>query len=307
MTRDWRFIRTEPLDPYSNMAIDEAILAGYLKNSTPTFRIYSWKIPSLSFGSAQKPEDDLDLEECARRGVPFVRRITGGGAILHDDELTYSLVCSKEDITGGETILGSFRAICSFLINFYKKLELEPKFAIEDRAPGDKLGVPSAFCFAAKEKYDIVVGAKKLGGNAQKRTREAIFQHGSIPIRFDMEKSAPLFKKRPANNGITCLAELVSDKLDRKNLVELLKKSFEESLGVNLVESGLTPEEEEIFHRLKSEKYSSDEWNLDRRETESSLRATATASEAKQEAGAKQSLRDRDCFVALNLSIGSSQ
>jgi len=231
MQRDWRIIHTEPLDPFQNMAMDEAIFRQYLQDNTPVFRIYGWSVPSVSLGVSQKPEEVLDLELCEKENVPFVKRMTGGGMIFHDREITYSLACSKEDIGCGDTIAGSFKVVCSFLIDFYMRLGLDAGFAV-DRAGGERFGAFSEFCFAAKEKYDIVIGRKKIGGNAQKRTREAIFQHGSIPISLDNARAASFLKKKPAAEDInaTSLEELLGRCPGREELIPILKGSFEKTV-----------------------------------------------------------------------------
>jgi len=233
MKRNWQIIQSGPLDPFQNMDIDAAILSDYLKDRVPTFRTYSWNIPSLTFGVSQKPGEVLDLERCLRENVPVVKRMTGGGIILHDDEITYSLACSAEDIGSGGTIAGSFKAVCSFLIEFYKRLGLDARFAVDCRdAESGKLGGFSDFCFAAKEKYDIVIGGKKIGGNAQKRTRGAIFQHGSIPITFDRRRAASFLKDRHAAEGAdaTSLEELLGRRPDSGKLISILKESFEKTI-----------------------------------------------------------------------------
>jgi lipoate-protein ligase A len=113
-----------------------------------------------------------------------VRRITGGGAIYHSEELTYSLVCSVDQVKASGSVLHSFKVICAFLLSLYKSLGLEADFAIESKPDyfnNKKILGSAPFCFAAKEKYDILIGNKKIGGNAQKRSKGIIFQHGSIP------------------------------------------------------------------------------------------------------------------------------
>ncbi len=228
MRSDWRVIKSGPYDAKTNMAIDGRILSEYLADGIPRFRIYSWSAPSITFGVSQKPEEVLDLERCGAEKIQYVKRMTGGGVIFHDDELTYSLACSKDDIGPSDgTVAGSFKAICAFLIEFYERLGLAPGFAV-DRAPGEKIGAFSDFCFASKEKYDIVIAGKKMGGNAQKRTRQAIFQHGSIPVSFDRRRAASLVKDKDgaAGCGAASLEELLGRRPEREELTELLGGAF---------------------------------------------------------------------------------
>ena len=104
------------------MAIDEALYSSFCDDplAIPVFRIYQWKGPSFSIGVSQNPQAELDLEKCKTENVPYVRRMTGGGIILHDDEITYSLIVPPSVSFPFRPIPESFKALCSFLIIFYK-------------------------------------------------------------------------------------------------------------------------------------------------------------------------------------------
>lgn len=249
----WRIIDTGPRDPFTNMAVDEALLRGYeLQDSPPTLRIYGWEPAGISIGFSQ----DAAEVSMGRGAMPVVRRITGGGAIVHRDELTYSLVCSGGDLGPAVTpVVSSYKAISAFLIRFYKSLGLDAAFAC-DVFQGEKLGAPSTLCFASKEKYDIVVGGRKIGGNAQKRTRENIFQHGSIPITSG--------GKLPA--GSASLEELLGRRPERKGLAALLIDAFVDTFRIEAEEGRMTASEEALCKELRANKYCSDEWNVGRQE-----------------------------------------
>ncbi len=241
MKSRWRIIDTGAADAFTNMALDEALLRSYsLHSSPPTFRVYGWKSAALSLGYSQ------DAREALGAGAPdsFVRRITGGGIIRHGKELTYSLVCAKEDLGIPERVALSYKIISSFLITFYKKLGLDAAFACDVAGPGEKFGIPSAFCFDSKEKYDIVVGGRKIGGSAQKRSGNVIFQHGSIPF-------GPL-------------EELLKRPVKAAGLSGSLIGSFKATFGITTEEGGLSSSEETLFQELKARKYASREWNFDR-------------------------------------------
>lgn len=265
MTDNWRFIHSKPMDAYSNMAFDEALFQGcYSGYSKPTLRVYSWSNPSFSLGYFQDAQKELDLNKCAKENINFVRRITGGGIIFHDQEITYSLICSREDLKIMGSVAGSFKKICSFLINFYTSLGLDAKFAVE-ASNSSKLAEPRAFCFASKEKYDIVIGKKKIGGNAQKRRKNVIFQHGSIPLRLDIGKPAVFLNSKLDKNitqEICCLSDFL-DKMPRaEELADLLKKSFEQSFGLRLNDAGLNDKEKLFYQDLKENKYKTKGWNI---------------------------------------------
>jgi len=265
---NWRFVQTGFNDLYTNMAIDEAILIAYSRGDiSPTLRIYGWRPPAFSLGYFQDPKMVLNIAKCNEENMPFVRRITGGGIIFHHQELTYSLVCSKDNINGYNSIKDSFRIICSFLINTYKKLGLKPEFASEQNPYFFKSSATKrqdSFCFASKERYDILIQGKKLGGNAQRRRRDIIFQHGSIPLKSDIDTVIPFLKERPQNlkNNICSLKGILGREIEFVQLKNILKISFEETFSVNLQEENLTFEEEGLFRELKEKKYCSLEWNL---------------------------------------------
>lgn len=263
----WRIINTGSLDPFSNMAFDEAILRGYeIYNSPPTLRIYGWQPSGISIGYAQDADEVLDLGRCKDESISIVRRITGGGIILHGDELTYSLVSSKEDLGISAHISSSYKIVASFLMEFYKTLGIDADFAC-DVSSSNELGAPSVLCFAGREKYDIVVRGKKIGGSAQKRLKHVIFQHGSIPLKLQTERATQfLHNSADAELAgiVTCLEELLDRPLDPTILSEMLVDAFKRSFKVDAVRGFLSEQERDIFTQLKEVKYSSDDWNLNR-------------------------------------------
>jgi len=184
--KKFKVIRSPALSAAENMAFDGELLRRYLGDGVPVFRVYRWKAPSFTYGVSQKPEGELDCGRCAVDGVELSQRMTGGGVLFHHDEITYSFVCGKEDVGEPEGALVSYREICSFLVRFYGALGLRADFALE--APGfDELRAPHELCSASREKYDLVVNGRKIGGNAQKRLRGVIFQHGSVPVSVDWQ------------------------------------------------------------------------------------------------------------------------
>ena len=262
MAEYWRWIDTGALSGPENMAVDEALL-NFHKPGRPVFRVYGWEPGALSIGRFQNAKNALDLEACRRSGIPFVRRITGGGIIHHHDELTYSLVCSQEDIASGVSVKESFRILCGFLLSFYEKIGLNADFAV-NAFPGSRLGVPAAFCFAGKEEYDITVNGRKIGGNAQRRFKNIIFQHGSIPLRLSREESASYLAEKSAGLDMTavCLEELGVD-LETRALKTILREAVQSHFKTGLSDQELSSEETAAVKTLLENKYSTDRWNLD--------------------------------------------
>ncbi|MDD5505679.1 MAG: lipoate--protein ligase family protein [Candidatus Omnitrophica bacterium] len=233
----FRLIRSIPQSAEYNMALDEKIFLRYIKDGIPVLRIYAWQAPSLTFGISQQPEAHIDLNKCSRDGVEVAQRITGGGVLFHNHEITYSLVCSKEDIGEDKKVFVSYRQACSFLIYFYKSLGLKAVFALE--ADGFKhKSLPHQLCSAAHEKYDIVIGARKIGGNAQKRSRQAIFQHGSIPLSIDWDFLRRYVGSLPDNISLvaTALNEELAFLPQKQILEQKLIDSFTHAYGASFIE-----------------------------------------------------------------------
>jgi lipoate-protein ligase A len=250
----WRFIDSGELAGPDAMAIDEALLACFDPSvSRPVFRCYGWNPPSFSCGRFQDVATILDLPACREREIPIVRRVTGGGVLYHSQELTYSLLCSPSALTNAGNVKQTFYYLTSFLIQFYRRLGLSACYASQSPRPDFRLGERTPLCFAGRESCDILIAGKKIGGNAQRRTREAIFQHGSIPLRpraaEGMEYILDRSRSLPAE--ITSLAE-EGIELDRQTLSELLRTTFQESMGIVLHNDSLTPREEAVAKDLRS-------------------------------------------------------
>ena len=187
----------------------------------------------------------------------------GGGVIYHAAELTYAVVCAPRHISDARGVKESFRALTGFLRHFYANLGIEASWAVDSQPAGGRLGGRTPLCFAGQEEYDIVAGGRKIGGNAQRRLKDVIFQHGSIPLRCALAEALPFFREPPPAllEGATSLSQL-GVTADPAWLRERLAAAFGESLGVDLVPSSLTAEEESTAARLGAERYGEAAWNL---------------------------------------------
>ena len=256
MEKEWRLIFDKKSAGYYNMAADEALVNSYRKNRVPVFRVYGWSRPFVTLGYRQSCDGVLREHS----GVDFTRRITGGSAILHNDEITYSLVCSKKDLDLQGSVKESYKKLSSFLIKFYFSMGLNADFAGE--LPGCNVSMCEDICFLTNEYYDIVINNKKIGGNAQKRLGDIIFQHGSIPLTLDnkvfdsvflTDASLPL---RPLS-----LFELV----DKKSYVAIAKRlclDFQNTFNINFKSSKFSVDEKSDCCELLKQKYLSDAWNF---------------------------------------------
>jgi len=164
---EFRFLETGANSAAFNMGLDEAILESVATQAQPpTLRLYAWKPRAVSIGYFQGARDEVDLEHCASLGVDVVRRLTGGGAVFHADELTYSIVVpDAHPLVRGE-ILESYRSLCAGVIAGLAGLGVTAEFAPLN---------------------DIVSGGKKLSGNAQTRRRGCVLQHGTVLLGVDLE------------------------------------------------------------------------------------------------------------------------
>jgi lipoate-protein ligase A len=246
------------------MAVDEAIFLNILKKGgPPTLRIYGWRPAAYSLGYFQDASSELDLEACRRDDISYVRRMTGGGIIYHDEELTYSLTCRKDDINAKD-IKQSFKKISSFLIKTYEKLGLKASYADEIGLNKTDEREFSSFCFAANEACDIIIKGRKIGGNAQRRRKGVIFQHGSIPLKLDIHRCLNMLKNPDYSsvNRFCSLESLLKKPLTFYELEHILIESFKETFKTNLMLSDLGESETEAVTALKDDKYENLKWNL---------------------------------------------
>jgi len=261
----WRFIDTGFLDGATNMAQDEALLASFNPaTSLPVFRLYGWNPPAFSIGKFQDAGQALYLDRCKEAGIQVVRRVTAGGIIYHAEEVTYSIVCAPQHIPEVRTVKESFKKLCGFLLLTYRKLGFDPAFAVDSHFPGVKLGERTSLCFAGKEEYDIVIGGRKIGGNAQRRKKDIVFQHGSIPLRNCLTEALGFVREsaRSASlvQGTVSLEELNIE--PQAGLVkDILADSFQQCFAVTLLRSGLEPDEHQAASYLFENKYSREMWN----------------------------------------------
>lgn len=250
----WRIIDTGPLCAVENMAIDEALLACFDPDrSLPVLRLYGWTPSAFSCGRFQQPEKTVAIEKCRAAGVQVVRRITGGGLLYHGKELTYSLVCPAGFIPGGQSVKDAFFHLTSFLIAFYRQLGLQPAYAADYHGDTRHLGGRSALCFAGTESCDILIKGKKIGGNAQRRLKNVIFQHGSIPLQ-QMATESQQYLLTAAPQIVTATTSLADEgvAVDRDALADVLKAAFREVFGATMeIEELSTAEQQYVAEHMQ--------------------------------------------------------
>lgn len=263
----WRFIDTGANDAATNMAMDEAILTAHsLGLVPPTIRFYTWQPATLTVGYFQKLMDEIDVEAVQRYGYQLVRRLTGGRAVLHDDELTYSVIISEEQMP--TSVIEAYRLITTALLEGYKGLGLNAEYALPE-----KKGQPlehSAVCFETPSAYEVVVEGRKVAGSAQTRQKGVVLQHGSIPLTMNVDTLYDLFYfpnerikerlKRAFHNKSIAINELLAEPVSIEQVKNAFASGFERAFQTSLKPTHLTSEELELTKKFVTEKYSSHEW-----------------------------------------------
>lgn len=249
-----------------NMARDEAISRAISAGDSPaTLRFYGWAPPAISIGQAQRL-DSLDLTACARDGVGIVRRSTGGLAILHTDELTYSVGLPKDHPIAEGDLMTSYRRIADAILLALTRLGVQAptasRVAREDKA---RTGV----CFEAPSDYEVVGQSpdgviRKLVGSAQWRRVDGVLQHGSLPLCGDIARITRYLLDTPTPEAVHAHAQTLETATGRsiawREAAETWAGAFADQLGLDLHEGALTPAERDASNRLLSEKYADDAW-----------------------------------------------
>jgi len=275
---NWRLIRSGHNSGAWNMALDEALLESYLaqhlnnEKPLPIIRFYSWQPACLTLGYAQRAEREVDFDGCKNLSVDWVRRPTGGRAILHESsELTYSVIAAGDEpeILGG--ILESYRRISAALLVGLKNLGIEASLAGKENA---KVVANTAACFDAPSAYEVTYQGRKVIGSAQARRGNVMLQQGTILVSVDMERLFTALKPPPRLNRAEAIEQVgarlcsISQILGYEIAFEEIERTFisgfAEGLGVNLLEDTVTPSENELAARLLTEKYNNLTWNMTR-------------------------------------------
>ena len=174
MTETWNFINTGSHDPYYNMAMDEALLNFVSRGEIdPVIRFYTWGPATLSIGYFQRLTKEIDIEKVKEKGYGLVRRQTGGRGVLHDKELTYSVIVPESHPKMPSTITEAYRVISQGLLEGFKNLGFDTYFAVpRSKEEREKLKQPrSSVCFDAPSWYELVVEGRKIAGSAQTRQK----------------------------------------------------------------------------------------------------------------------------------------
>ena len=267
MHAEWRLLITPAAHGAWNMAVDEAILEHIGRGESPsTLRLYAWDPACLSLGHAQ-PYADVDLARLQDRGWEVVRRPTGGRAILHTDELTYSVIASANQPAVAGTLLESYNRLAAGLLHAVRALGLPADMKTGPRRAVD---ASNPVCFEAPSAYEITVAGRKLIGSAQARRREGVLQHGSLPLTGDLTRITQALKfdgngaRQDAATRLLARATTAESVLGRSpgwnEAAEAFRRGFESALGIQFVASALTESEHLRADELVRNKYAHPSW-----------------------------------------------
>jgi lipoate-protein ligase A len=286
-SEQWRMITGYDMPGNFLMALDEVLLESVIQGGPPVVRFYTWRPATLSLGVNQHARE-VDAEECRRRGFGLVRRLTGGRAVLHQHELTYSVIARENDprVSGG--VIESYRKVSAALVEGLRSMGVdvamaEPSSAayravaarrqpeaLEGEGSGPSERDNGAVCFDVASAYEITASGKKLVGSAQARRGGAILQHGSILLDIDWDAWVSVFSyasdagrqrayaKLPTR--MTSLRQELGRPVSRQEAQAALARSFEQVLRIHLTPSELNEEEEVTTRWLAHEKYGAGAW-----------------------------------------------
>lgn len=264
MDAQWRLIDSGPCDAFYNMALDEAIATKVRKeNSLPTLRLYGWDRASLTLGYFQKASD-MNIEYCQSRDIPVVRRLTGGRAVLHADELTYSFSAKTDREPFSDGLFESYKKISTAFSVALKKIGVTAE--LKKKKEKSRPLIRSPLCFQSSSFGEVLADNKKLIGSAQKRWSDGLLQQGSIPYLFHEEKLKGIFGAEKTALLRDCMKTL-KDSLPFLNEYELrrsITSSFEEVFGIRLIQSDPSQEEALLAEELLNQKYLQAHWNFRR-------------------------------------------
>ncbi len=267
MSDTWRLLLDSPARGAWNMAVDEAMLEHVGRGqSLPTLRLYAWEPACLSLGYAQ-PFADIDVARLEERGWEAVRRPTGGRAILHTDELTYSVTAPSQEPHLAGSVLESYSRLAGALLHAVHSLDMP----VEMKAgTGANHNSANPVCFEVPSAYEITVLGKKLIGSAQARRKEGVLQHGSLPLKGDLARitEALVFDDQAARldaaQRLLARATTVESVLCRviswQDAAWAFVEAFEGQLGLCLKKGVLSQSEQKRAEELVRAKYDHPDW-----------------------------------------------
>ena len=247
------------------MAIDEAMLLTQKVSFQPTLRFYDWLQPAFSFGYFQRISEEVDVAACDAHGIELVRRITGGGTVIHGWDVTYSIIVPHSSGVLPKDISAAYCAISDCLINGLQRLDIDVAYQSEKPIAGDSPNI----CLTNPAQYDTLLDGKKIAGVSQRRNQTSVMYQGYIALDRPASDVLALASRRVSFDQVaaeksTAINQCRSVPIYRKQLEGAVAVGFEETLGIRLVEAEPSSQEIETAESLAQTKYGAAEWNFRR-------------------------------------------
>ncbi len=251
MTEEWRLLITEGCNAARNMAIDRAVLVANSNGKVPpTVRFYTWSPPAISIGYFQSLEEEVDINMCKDLGIDYVRRITGGGAVFHEDELTYSIVVPEAHNQISKNIMESYSRICGAIIKGLENIGIESEY---------------------KPINDIITNGKKISGNAQTRKMKTVLQHGTVITDVNVERMFSVLKVpnekikdkmiSDVKERVTSVKHVLGKTISFRKISNAMKNGFEKEFNIKLINGNLNKMEKDLTKKFEIECFGLEEWN----------------------------------------------
>ena len=242
----FRLIVDGPRPASENMACDYACM---MLCKRPVLRLYSWQPAAVSIGRFQDLDEEVDLDYCRQNGIDVVRRITGGGAVYHEGELTYSLCIPEKNPYFDLDLHKSYEAICGCIIAALTQFGLKASYAPIN---------------------DILINGRKVSGCAQTRKKGIILHHGTLLITLNKEKMFKCLKVLPiklsgkpisqVKDRVTCLSDELGKEVPMADCVASITTGFEQTWGIEFVKSGYTDDENRLMKKAKKEIFENEQF-----------------------------------------------
>ena len=233
----WRYLDTGPAPGSDNMAMDEKLLAEAVKGcAVPILRFYTWDPPAVSLGRFQEVASSVNLAACRKHGIDIVRRITGGRAVLHRHELTYSVIAPVDNHLFPNDVLGTYKVLAAGLLAGFVRLGVPAEMVSPS---GERAGMVNRdrsepACFSSPSWYEILVHGRKIVGSAQRRLAGAFLQHGSILIDYDPLLEAEVIPGGGMQAAVTCIRQELGREAGVAEVKSAFLSGFSEALGVSI-------------------------------------------------------------------------
>ncbi len=243
----WKLIIDKnPRTAAENMSIDSAIQQ---LCKVPTLRLYTWNPPAVSIGRFQSLRDEVDLDFCKKNNIDFIRRVTGGGAVFHDDEVTYSLCIPEENEFFSPDLHESYKEICNAVMLGISMFGLKPKYSPIN---------------------DITVNNRKISGCAQTRKNKIILHHGTLLVTVDVEKMFSILKVpnekikdkmiSDVKSRVTSICDELNRKVTREEVTRNIVKGFKEHFKIDFEETSISTKEEQLAGKIKKGVFENESW-----------------------------------------------